>query len=177
MVTVTFPKDTVFWLALVYGRRAVYNGFPEVGLRCRDLNWTMRSIFEDLCNRSYEAVLSHNPTNDWVHERGLVGKIAQPRLRIAFQLSTSDHSRYRNVIKSVNRRPLLWSHGVSLQLSGINERFFDSSLDRVMKTIGDLAFYFGVEEVLKCGLIEVHETAWSSSLRLIIGVGVPMLKF
>lgn len=60
--------------------------------------------------------------------------------------------------------------------SSVENRFFHSGRNRVLRIFTDLGVDIGVQEAMKSSLVDLHETAWIDSLALIRAVGGFLLR-
>lgn len=132
------------------------DGFLEAGLYGCDHKLVMHSIFDELYDGSYKPSLVYNTENDGVHEHDRFREATQSHLQIGVQMSTLNHSGYRDIDKSVEGLLLLLINGVSRQLYGVHKSLFDGGCHRVPKMISDLASYSYVDDVTKRGLVDIY---------------------
>lgn len=95
------------------------NRLLKEGVYCQENSVFLRSVFDELCDRANEHVLSHRSTNNWVHEYGQIVQDAQPGLEIGDQMFTLVHFTYLNNNKSSNGRLFLSNQGIRCQPYGV----------------------------------------------------------
>lgn len=114
---------------------------------------------------------------DSVHEIRRIGEAAQPRLGIEVKLSALELSRYREINKDMNGWLLFWRHGVTFLFKEIDKALFDGTRDQDIKMLSHMKHYFGIEDVLKSVLVDIHETDWTGWPWLMHGVDSRVSRF
>lgn len=101
--------------------------FLKARLYGRCLLLVMHADFDKLCKPRYETLLYHNAINDRFHEHGRIDTVAQQRLRLKVQLTTTDQSRYQDINKAISDLFLFRNRGVFWRLKGVYKALLDSS--------------------------------------------------
>lgn len=158
-VTVLDSTRTLPLPVSTFGRQKVYSGSLKSFLYSHSLSLLTCCSRELLHDWYYKTVSRHYAANDRVHEHCQIGEATQPRLETGKQLATFNHTRYQNSKKVVKGGLLLRRSKGGCLWDSAQRGPFDSNYDQVIKTIRDLTFEHGNDNVLQGGLADAHYTA------------------
>lgn len=132
-------------------------GVPETGLYSHGQLWVMHSILDDLCGSCYENLFSYNATGCRVREKCQEGEVAWIRLQVEVCWPTLPHPWYWGISSIADARLLFRRHEIRLQFSSVRVSLFRRVCDQDTRTIDNLTFHFGTDNVPERSLVEGRE--------------------